>query len=276
MKVLAVETATSWQSVAILDGSRVLARYDQDAAGSHAKLLLPTIDRLLRETGLTLKQLDGLVVSIGPGSFTGLRVGLATLLGFRTISQLPLAVVPTLEGMAWNLRGTSTLLCPILNSRRGELYWALFRWTSDGRLERVMSEQVGTAAMLGNSLTGSVLAFGEGWTVEGPAIRASIPPSTTFVEALDLAMKPSAVSIGLAGIERLRRGESAGIGISPLYVQRTAAELKYEESGGVSPVVLRQRRVTRKANARVAAARTPSARARVTGGRGKGGTREGA
>src|SRR5688572_13642787 len=185
MKVLAVETATSWQSLAILDDSHVLARHDQHAGGSHAKLLLPTIDRLFRETGLTLKRLDGLVVSIGPGSFTGLRVGLATLLGFRTISRLPLAVVPTLEGMAWNLRGTSTLLCPILNSRRGEFYWALFRWTSDDRLERVMSEQVGTAAMLGNCLTGSVLVFGEGWTVEAPAIRASIPSSTTVAEAPD-------------------------------------------------------------------------------------------
>src|SRR5512145_968147 len=148
MKVLAVETATSWQSVAILDDSRVLARQDQDAAGSHARLLLPTIDRLFREAGLTLNQLDGLVVSIGPGSFTGLRVGLATLLGFRTISRLPLALVPTLEGMAWNFKGTSTLLCPVLNSRREELYWALFRWASDDVLERVMSEQVGTAAML--------------------------------------------------------------------------------------------------------------------------------
>ena len=250
MKVLAVETATSWQSVAILDDSHVLARHDQDAAGSHAKLLLPTIDRLFRETGLSLKQMDGLAVSVGPGSFTGLRVGLATLLGFRTISRLPLAGVPTLEGMAWNLRGASTLLCPILNSRREELYWALFRWTSDHQLERVVSEQVGTAAMLANSLTGSVLVFGEGWTVEGPAIRASTLPSTKVVEGSDSAMKPSAVSIGLAGIERLRRGESAGIGISPLYVQRTAAELKYEESGAVSPVARRQNRVESKANAR--------------------------
>ena len=139
--------------------------------------LLPTIDRLFRETGLTLKHFDGLVVSIGPGSFTGLRVGLATILGFRTISQLPLAVVPTLEGMAWNLRGTSTLLCPILNSRRGELYWAMFRWTSGGRLERVVSEQVGTAAMLAHSLTGSALVFGEGWTMEESAIRAAIVSS---------------------------------------------------------------------------------------------------
>ena len=247
MKVLAVETATSWQSVAILDGSRVLARHEQEAVGSHAKLLLPTIDRLFRETGLVLTQLDGLVVSIGPGSFTGLRVGLATVLGFRTISQLPLAVVPTLEGMAWNLRGTPTPLCPILNSRRGELYWALFRWTRDSQLERVISEQVGTATMLGSSLSGSALVFGEGWTIEAAAIRASLPSYATVAEAPDSAMKPSAVSIGLAGIERLRRGEYAGTGISPLYIQRTAAELKYEESGGLSPVVLRQERVARKA-----------------------------
>ncbi len=253
MKVLAVETATSWQSVAILDESHILARHDQDAAGSHAKLLLPTIDRLFRETGLGLTQLDGLVLSIGPGSFTGLRVGLATLLGFRTISRLPLAVVPTLEGLAWNLRGVSTRLCPILNSRRGELYWAQFRWIGEDRLERVMPEQVGTPAMLGSSLTGSALVFGEGWTVEASAIRAAMPSSATIADAPDYAMKPSAVSIGLAGIERLRRGERAGTGISPMYVQRPAAELKYEESGGLSPVALRQERVLRKATARVTA-----------------------
>src|SRR5207244_4677454 len=104
MKVLAVETATSWQSVAILDESRVLACHDQDAAGSHAKLLLPTIDRLFSETGLTLKQLDGLVVSIGPGSFTGLRVGLATILGIWSISLLILMVVQPVAGMTGAMR----------------------------------------------------------------------------------------------------------------------------------------------------------------------------
>ena len=250
MKVLAVETATVWQSVAILDESKVLARHDQETAGSHAKMLLPTIDRLFHETGVALTQLDGLVVSIGPGSFTGLRVGLATMLGFRTISQLPLAAVPTLEGMAWNLRGAPMPLCPILNSRRGEFYWALFHWTSDGRLERVISEQVGTATMLGNSLTGLTLVFGEGWTAEAEAIRASIPCAAAIAEAPESAMKPSAVSIGLAGMERLRRGDYAGSGTSPLYVQRTAAELKYEESGGSLPVLLRQERVAKKADAR--------------------------
>ena len=139
-----------------------------------------------------------------------------------------------------------------------------------------MSEQVGTATMLGSRLTGSVLVFGEGWTVEASAIRASIAPSAMVAEPPEAAMRPSAVSIGLAGIERLRRGESAGIGISPLYVQRTAAELKYEESGGQSPVALRQGRVAKKVNAHVVAARIPSTRAQVTRRRGTGGTRDGA
>lgn len=263
MKVLAVETATSWQSVAILDDHAVLARHDHATAGSHASSLLPTIDRLLAETGLALKSLDGLVVSIGPGSFTGLRVGLATVLGFRTVSQRPVAVVPTLEGLAWNLRGSATPLCPVLNSRRGELYWALYRWIDDQTLERIAPEQVGSPATLGQALSGSTILFGEGWTTEEAAIRAAMARSVAIIPASDQASRPSAVSIGLAGMERLKRGETAGVGVSPLYVQRPEAELKYEQSGGVSPVARRQERVAKKLAAHRERARKPAGPARA-------------
>lgn len=258
MKVLAIETATSWQSVAILDDDTVLARHDHATTGSHASSLLPTIDRLLAETGLALTSLDGLAVSIGPGSFTGLRVGLATILGFRTICRLPVAVVPTLEGLAWNLRGSATALCPVLNSRRGELYWALYRWVDDETLERIVPEQVGSPATLGQALAGSTLLFGEGWTIEEAAIRAAMARSVAIIPASDPAGRPSAVSIGLAGMERLKRGETAGVGVSPLYVQRPEAELKYEQSGGVSPVARRRERVAKKLAAHRERARKPA------------------
>jgi tRNA threonylcarbamoyladenosine biosynthesis protein TsaB len=254
MRVLAIDTATAWQSVALLDESTILARCDQEAPGSHTKLLLPTIDRLLTETGIALNELDGLVLSIGPGSFTGLRVGLATMLGFRTITKLPLAVVPTLEGMAWNLRGTSVPLCPVLNSRRGELYWAVFRWTSDNRLERILSEQVGPPAMLGASLPETTMLFGEGWSLESPAIRAALGRTSSILEAPEQASKPSAVSIGLAGIAKLARGERTELGIGPLYVQRPEAELKYQQSGGLSPLARRRAKIARKLGARPALA----------------------
>ena len=251
MKVLAVETATAWQSVALLDGQRVLARCDQHAAGSHAKLLLPAIDRIFSEAGILPAQLDGLVASIGPGSFTGLRVGLSTVLGIRSVTQLPLVVVPTLEGMAWNLRDAALPLCPVINSRRGELYWALFQWRGHDVLDRLTPEQVGTAAALGTQLRGPVIVYGEGWEQETAAIQAHSVSAALITEA-PAHMRPSAVSVGLAGLMRLVRGDRAGVGISPLYVQRPEAELKYEESGGVSPVLRRREKVARKLTARVA------------------------
>lgn len=263
MKILAVDTATSWQSVAILDDQRIMARREQEAGVSHSKVLLPTIDQLFKDSGLSLNQLDGLVVSIGPGSFTGLRVGLATMLGFRTITGLPLAVVPTLEGMAWNLRGASMPLCPVLTGRRGEVYWAVFRWANDELVERMVEEQVGAPSTLGRILTEPTVMLGNGWEVEGAAIRAGLLKAVKLTTAPTHAMKPSAVSVGLAGIQRLRRGETAGLGTSPLYIQRSEAELKYEQSGGMSPVARRQERVAKKLGARLERMRAGSGTSRV-------------
>jgi len=263
MKVLAVETATSWQSVTIIDEQCIVARRDQEAGGSHSSLLLPTIDDLFNESGLSLNHLDGLVVSIGPGSFTGLRVGLATMLGFRTITGLPLAAVPTLEGLAWNLRGASTPLCPVLTSRRDEVYWAVFRWVTDDLVERMIPEQVGPPAMLGGMLTAPTVMMGNGWEAEEAVIRTGLSRPVKLTSAPAQAMKPSAVSIGLAGMQRLRRGETVGLGVSPLYIQRSEAEVKYEQSGGMSPIARRHARVAKKLKARLDRVRTSALRRRA-------------
>jgi tRNA threonylcarbamoyladenosine biosynthesis protein TsaB len=180
-----------------------------------------------------------------------LRVGLATVLGIRTVTQLPLVVVPTLEGMAWNLRGATMPLCPVINSRRGEVYWALFQWRGTDQLERREPEQVGPAETLGTRLSGAVVVYGEGWEREKAAISASAARAAILTEAAE-QMRPSAVSVGMAGLVRLARGERVGMGVSPLYVQRPEAELQYEQSGGVSPVVRRQEKVAQKLRNRLA------------------------
>ncbi|MFM8552071.1 MAG: tRNA (adenosine(37)-N6)-threonylcarbamoyltransferase complex dimerization subunit type 1 TsaB [Nitrospiraceae bacterium] len=229
MKLLAVDTSTGWQSVAILDGATVLARSDQDAAGAHARWLVPTIDRLLTESGLSLSGLDGLAVSIGPGSFTGLRVGLSTMLGFRTITGLPLASVPTLEALAWNQRDVGRTLCPILKSRTGEVYWALYRWTSETELVRLSEERVGMCQALAESVAGPIVVLGEGWVSNRDALRQEFTARSVAVEeAAPAAMAASAVSVGRAGQERLARGETAGPGVAPFYVQRAEAEVAWE------------------------------------------------
>ncbi|MBI3355841.1 MAG: tRNA (adenosine(37)-N6)-threonylcarbamoyltransferase complex dimerization subunit type 1 TsaB [Nitrospirae bacterium] len=246
MKILAVETVTSWQSVAILQDDRVLARHDQQAGGAHGTLLLPAIDRLLMQTALRFTDLDGLACSIGPGSFTGIRVGAATCLGLRAATGLPLALVSTLEAMAWNARASALPVCPVLMSRRGEVYWAIFRWTHGGQLERVVAEHVGPPRDLAQSLTENMLVFGEGWSSMEPEIRAALSPSIVVSVGPEGIAKPSAVNVALVGMQRLQRGEIAGDQIAPLYVQRAEAELQYEQSGGILPIARRQERVAKK------------------------------
>lgn len=247
MKLLAVDTATAWQSVAVLNGTTVLARSDEDAAGSHAKLLVPTIDRLLTSCAMTVADLGGLAVSIGPGSFTGLRIGLATMMGFRVVSGVPLVAVPTLEAMAWNLRGMELPLCPVLRARTGEVYWAQYQWLPDGTLKQLQEDQVGTLAMLAQSLQGPVMVFGEGWPMYQKELRGLFKAHVIDArEAPPEAMHPSAVSVGLAGLERLRRGDVAGQGLAPRYVQRAEAEVVWERRGPVSPVATVPRQAVRR------------------------------
>jgi tRNA threonylcarbamoyladenosine biosynthesis protein TsaB len=255
MKILAVETATTWQSVAIVEDERVVVQHAQEAGGAHGALLLHTIDQLLVQAKLRLSDLGGLACSMGPGSFTGIRVGLATCLGLRAATGLPLALVPTLEAMAWNVTVATIPVCPVLISRRGEVYWAIFRWGRDQQLERVLSEQVGTVRAFAHSLTDHVLVFGAGWSSMESDIRAALPASVTVTVGSEHVFRPSAVQVARIGTERLRRGEIAGDVVAPLYVQRAEAEIQYERSGGVSPVARRQRRVEKKVTARLARGR---------------------
>ena len=257
MKILAIETATTWQSVAILDENGVLAQHGQEAGGAHGALLLPTIDRLLTQSQVKLHELRGLVCSAGPGSFTGIRVGLATGLGLRAATGLPLVLVPTLEAMAWNVDSTLPM-CPLLPSRRGEVYWGIFRRSVDGRVERVVSEQVGTEHAFVQSLHEPTLVFGAGWATMAPETQDFLAKAGTVTVGPEHLCTPSAVSVARVGIQRIQQGEVAGEVVSPLYVQRAEADIQYERSGGLSPVARRQSRVERKTAERLARGRKRS------------------
>ena len=247
--VLAIDTATAWQSVALMRGERVLALVEQDADGSHARSLMGAIDRVLRESSLSLKDLQGLAVSIGPGSFTGLRVGLATMLGFRAVLGTPIATVPTLEAMAWNLRDVKGLLVPILKSRHNEVYWAAYEWLPGSGLQTRMVEQVGPPSSVARAIQAgeACTVFGDGWQAYEQAIRQAIEDIGGHVlEVAPEQQRPSAMSIGLAGRLRLETNQGPGEELVPRYVQRTEAEVKFDEQQGVSALERRRQRVATK------------------------------
>ncbi|OLC39098.1 MAG: tRNA (adenosine(37)-N6)-threonylcarbamoyltransferase complex dimerization subunit type 1 TsaB, partial [Candidatus Rokubacteria bacterium 13_1_40CM_4_69_5] len=125
MRVLAVETSTLAGGVALLDGERIRGEYSLDVSATHSERLMPAIDRVLTDAGWTPADLQGLAAAVGPGSFTGLRIGLSAVKGLALALGIPIAAVPTLDAMAASLPFASLPVCPVLDARKGEVYCAL-------------------------------------------------------------------------------------------------------------------------------------------------------
>jgi tRNA threonylcarbamoyladenosine biosynthesis protein TsaB len=225
MKILAVETATRCHSVAIVDDHQVLVEDTHLDCASHASMLVPTIDRLLQTLCLSLAQLDGFAVSVGPGSFTGLRVGLSTMMGFRLATQLPLVTIPTLEAMAWNMKGEDRPVCPILKASRGEVYWAIFQWQGD-ELVRMSDDRHGPITELVESIESLAVLFGEGWVAHAPELKKLL--GEQVISGPDTAMHSSAISVAYSSLSSFRTRQYAGGNLSPRYIQRAEAEVQWE------------------------------------------------
>ncbi len=225
MKILAVETATRCQSVALMDETVLLAQQNQENCSSHASSLIPAIQTLLASLQCLFSAVEGLAVSVGPGSFTGLRVGLSTMVGFRTVTGLPLVTVPTLEAMAWNLRTSAYPVCPMLVARTNEVYWAQFQWKG-GHVVRLLDDQVGTIQDVMDSIRQPTVLFGEGWLRHQRAIMEAL--GDLVICGSSESMNPSAYHVGLASLDSFQTGKLAGAHISPHYVQRPEAEIQWD------------------------------------------------
>lgn len=127
MVVLGIETATQICGAALARDGQLLCEYRSQVKNAHERVLAPAIEQLLRDAHVQLADIDGIAISIGPGSFTGLRIGLATAKGIAYAIQRPIVAVPTLEALAQQAPTNEGLICPLIRSRAGEVYAALFR-----------------------------------------------------------------------------------------------------------------------------------------------------
>ncbi|MBI5143930.1 MAG: tRNA (adenosine(37)-N6)-threonylcarbamoyltransferase complex dimerization subunit type 1 TsaB, partial [Candidatus Omnitrophica bacterium] len=127
MKLLAIDTSTDYLSLAIINGDKVSAKFHKKAEREHSRLLVPMIDRLLKKTKTKLKDIDGFCVSIGPGSFTGLRIGVTVVKGLGYTLKKPIVAVPTLDAIAQNAKGFCGIICPVLDAKKNKVYACLYR-----------------------------------------------------------------------------------------------------------------------------------------------------
>ena len=231
MKILAVETSTLAGSVALLDGDQLVGECTLNIRLTHSERLLGAIDRLLHDAAWTPELLEGLAVAEGPGSFTGLRIGVSTVKALAFSLKIPVAAVSTLEALAWALPFARHPICPVLDARKGEVYAALFHWEGE-RPVRDWEDQALAPEELCRRLAeaaapsaGPLIFIGEGAAVYGARFKEWLGPSALFAPTAH--QLPSAACVGQLGHARLSAGEVVDpVALVPRYLRPSEAELK--------------------------------------------------
>jgi tRNA threonylcarbamoyladenosine biosynthesis protein TsaB len=162
IRVLAFDTTTDSGSVALLDHDRVMGEYLFPGARAHSERLLVMIDRLLADSGCSMADIDLIAVSLGPGSFTGLRVGISTAQGMALAAGKALLGVPTLEVMAYQARGCGEQICPMISARGQEVFTGLYRFSGQGDLQQLRAETVMEIAAWLSGISGETVFLGSG------------------------------------------------------------------------------------------------------------------
>lgn len=224
MKLLALETATPAGGAALLDGDRVVAEYTLNILATHSERLMAIVDRLLSDSGWEIDRLEGLAVSVGPGSFTGLRIGVSTAKGLAMALGIPVVAVPTLDALAHALPFTSDLICPILDAKKGEVYTSLYRWQGEHAV-REWEYLALTPEALCRRLSGPVVFVGDAIAPFGELLTAALGPRARF--APPAHRLPSPARVALLGHSRLVAGQTVDpAALTPLYIRPSEAELR--------------------------------------------------
>ena len=154
MKILALEASGPAAGCALTEDGKVLGELEMNIGKTHSQTLVPMLEELRSQTGLDLTSLDAIAVTAGPGSFTGLRIGAATAKGIALALEKPIVPVSTLESMAFNLFGTDTLVCPIMDARRQQVYTAVYEGVKTRPAGVTLDAGPGAAASAGEAAVG--------------------------------------------------------------------------------------------------------------------------
>lgn len=224
MRVLAVDTTTPDGSVAVVDGSRVLAELAVRSASTHSSRLLSSIHFLLEALSLDVRGLDGFAVAPGPGSFTGIRIGLSTVKALVFASGKPVAAVSSLAALAFRLSdGGERWVAPVLDAKKGEVYASLA--DAKAGLEPAVPEGAYPPAeflrLAGSRRT--ILFSGGGAELYQLLIKERLGPKARF------SPRPPFIAseIGILGVRILREGGGATAeSLEPIYYRSSQAEEK--------------------------------------------------
>ncbi|HPQ44370.1 MAG TPA: tRNA (adenosine(37)-N6)-threonylcarbamoyltransferase complex dimerization subunit type 1 TsaB [Syntrophales bacterium] len=225
MIILSADTSAKTTSVALLENDHVLADLFMNTGRNHAETLLPTIDGLLVSVGIEVEQIDLFAFTMGPGSFTGLRVGASTVKGLAFVLRKPVVGVSTLDALALNvpdLFRTEVAVCPMMDAGRGEVYTALYVPSEKGLYEKTLKECVVQPDEFLGSMDGEIIFLGDGAQKYRHVIEDFLPGRSFFVPPHLNHVQARAV--GLAGRIKYGAGDISDIlTLAPDYLRASYA-----------------------------------------------------
>lgn len=232
MSILAIDTSTQVSSVAVVSDGKLAAELTMQAKLTHSETLLPHIEEVLGMANQKKEELEGIAVSLGPGSFTGLRIGLATAKAMAYALQLPIVGVPTLRALAWHFPMEGFQLLPMIDAQKGNVYVERYMW-EHGKLLRKTEVQVLPVEEVirrTEELPGTVVLMGDviSKRIEGKQTL----PMHVVLAPLHLRM-PRAANVALCGLELLKEGKTGNVmDMEPVYIRRSEAEVLWEKRHG--------------------------------------------
>ena len=233
MIILALESSGLVASAALVSEDRLIGEYTTNFKKTHSQTLLPMMDALLQMTGIDISEIDAFAISGGPGSFTGLRIGSATVKGLAMATGKPVINVPTLEGLACNFFGTDSVICPLMDARRNQTYTALYAYEGDQliclspqkavKIEEILEEV--------NRLGRKVIFLGDGVPVFKEKITALVTVPWQLAPAHLAAQRAGAV--GVRAITYYKEGKTeTAAQHKPEYLRLSQAERERMEKAG--------------------------------------------
>ena len=225
MLILAFESSARAASVALVEDGRLISQYSQCSGLTHSRTLLPMAEDMLKNAELTLDKVDLFAVAHGPGSFTGIRIGVSTVKGLAWAADKPCVGVSTLEAMAWHGLAAGGLVCPVMDARRSQVYNALFK-VENGRPVRLCEDRPIALSQLAEELRAlntPAFLIGDGAELAEKYLREQGLACTVAPENLRWQ---SAWGVAMAAMDKIPGNADA---LLPVYLRLSQAERERQE-----------------------------------------------
>ncbi len=225
MKILSIDTSSDVCSIAILEDNNLIKEYSQNTGHTHSETLMPNIQNIFKETSLNLNDIDLIVCDKGPGSFTGIRIGVATAMAFSDSLNIKAIGISSLEALAYNVENNG-LICSMIDAKNDNVYVGLFEKNADSYiLKRELSaESLESILNELKNVQKTITFVGDGSLAYKEKIKTNLS-NIEFAEKNNL----SSYRLGLAGLDHFNKNENPGL--LPLYLRKPQAERMLELKG---------------------------------------------